>query len=56
MRPLSALCELSLGSLYRELGEPDAARRALASARSRLVSLDMTHWLPELEQELRACP
>ncbi len=51
MRPLSALCDLRLGSLYRELGRPDAARRALAAARSLLVSLDMTFWLPELEAE-----
>ncbi len=53
MKPLSALCNLRLGSLYRELGRGDASRTSLAAAEELIVSLDMTFWLRELEEEIR---
>jgi tetratricopeptide (TPR) repeat protein len=56
MKPLSALCRLRLGSLYRRLGRSDASRTSLEAARELLVSLHMTFWLRELEDELRAAP
>ncbi len=56
MRPLSALCRLRLGSLYRQLGRRDASRASLAAARELFVSLDLSVWFRELEDELRAAP
>lgn len=56
MRPLSALCHLRLGSLHRQLGRRDAAQVSLATARELLVSLDMTFWLRDLEEEVNTAP
>jgi predicted ATPase/class 3 adenylate cyclase len=55
MRPLQAHCHLGLGKLYRAIGRIDEARAGLSTAVEMYRSMDLTHWLPEAETELRKC-
>ena len=52
MRPLQAYGHLGLGTLYRRVGRPDAARAELSTAVSMLREMGMAFWLPEAEAEL----
>ena len=52
MRPLQAHCHLSLGKLYRRVGQLAEARAELNVAIDLYLTMGMTHWLPEAEAEL----
>jgi tetratricopeptide (TPR) repeat protein len=52
MRPLRALCHLSLGRLYRRLDHLEDARAELSAAISMTREMGMTRWLSEAETEL----
>jgi hypothetical protein len=45
MRPLAALCHLSLGNQLEERGRPEQSSGHLARAVAMLQQMDMTFWL-----------
>jgi class 3 adenylate cyclase/tetratricopeptide (TPR) repeat protein len=47
MRPLVAHCRLSLGKLYRHIGETEHARENLAAATTMYREMDMDFWLEQ---------
>jgi tetratricopeptide (TPR) repeat protein len=47
MRPLVAHCHLSLGKLYRHIGETEHARDNLAAATTMYREMDMDFWLEQ---------
>ncbi|MCI0549000.1 MAG: hypothetical protein L0027_17185, partial [Candidatus Rokubacteria bacterium] len=54
MRPIGALCHLTLGQVYEALQQGAEARRHLAAAAAVLQELEMPLWLPETEARLQA--
>ena len=54
MRPLTALCHLGLGSLWRLAGRAEEARSTLGTALALLANLGMASWQREAEAELDA--
>jgi tetratricopeptide (TPR) repeat protein len=52
MRPLQAHCHRGLDLLYAVTGQPEPARRALATALEMYRAMDMTFWLPQTETAL----
>jgi class 3 adenylate cyclase/tetratricopeptide (TPR) repeat protein/DNA-binding XRE family transcriptional regulator len=52
MRPLRALCHLSLGRLYRRPGHLEDARAELSAAILMTREMGMARWLSEAEDEL----
>ena len=53
MRPLVAHCHLGLGKLYRSTGKREQAREHLATATTLYREMGMTHWLEQVEVEMR---
>jgi tetratricopeptide (TPR) repeat protein len=54
MQPFVARCHLGLGTLYRKSGVPEKARTELTTAAGLLRSMEMTFWVAQAEEELRA--
>jgi class 3 adenylate cyclase/tetratricopeptide (TPR) repeat protein len=52
MRPLQAHCHLGLGTLYNQMGRVEQARLALSTALDLYRAMDMTFWLPQVEEAL----
>ena len=52
MRPLSAHCHLSLGTLHRKFGRADEAEAELNVAVDLYRATDMTVWLPKAQAAL----
>ena len=53
LRPLSALCQLSLGTLFQNTNRPEAARAHLTAAMTMLEQMDMRFWLASARECLR---
>jgi class 3 adenylate cyclase/tetratricopeptide (TPR) repeat protein len=54
MRPLQAHCWRGLGALYVQSGRAEQAHTACAAAGELYRALDMTFWLPQVEDELES--
>jgi len=52
MRPLTAHCQLGLGTLYSQIGRLEKARAALSMAIALYRAMEMTCWLPQAEAAL----
>jgi len=52
MRPLTAHCQLGLGTLYGQMGQLEKARAALSIAIALYRAMAMTFWLPQAEAVL----
>jgi tetratricopeptide (TPR) repeat protein len=52
MRPLQAHCHHGLGTLYAETGQREQARVELSAASEMYRSMEMTLWLPQVEEAL----
>jgi tetratricopeptide (TPR) repeat protein len=52
MHPLQAHCHRGLGTLYAATGQQEQARAALAAAIDLYHAMDMTFWLPQVEEAL----
>src|SRR5262249_28186855 len=52
MRPLSAHCHLSLGTLYAKIGQREPARAELSTAIALYRAMEMAFWLPQAEAAL----
>jgi tetratricopeptide (TPR) repeat protein len=53
MRPLVANCHLSLGKLYRRMGQGQQAQEHLTTATTMYREMDMRFWLEQAEAEMR---
>jgi tetratricopeptide (TPR) repeat protein len=53
MRPLVAHCHLGLGKLYRRTGQRQEAQEHLATATTMYREMEMTHWLEQVEREMK---
>jgi lipopolysaccharide biosynthesis regulator YciM len=52
MRPLQAHCHLTLGNLYRRVGQTEQACAAWSTAIEMYREMEMTFWLPQAEAAL----
>jgi hypothetical protein len=52
MRPLTAHCQLGLGTLYNQMEQPVKACAALSTAIALYRAMDMMFWLPQAEATL----
>jgi tetratricopeptide (TPR) repeat protein len=52
MRPLQAHCHRSLGMLYATRGQQEQARAELSTAMEMYRTMEMTFWLPQVEEVL----
>ena len=52
MRPLQAHCHRGLGMLYATTGQQELARTALSAALALYRAMDMTFWLPQVQEAL----
>jgi tetratricopeptide (TPR) repeat protein len=52
MRPLTAHCQLGLGTLYSQMGQLEKARAVLSTAIALYRAMEMTCWLPQAEAAL----
>jgi len=55
MRPLAALCRLSLGALAMAAGEPDEARASLSESIGELTAMRIATWRERAEALLAEC-
>jgi tetratricopeptide (TPR) repeat protein len=54
MRPLIAHCHRGLSTVYRRIGKRAQAREHLTVATTMYREMDMTFWLAQVEEEMRA--
>jgi hypothetical protein len=49
MRPIAAHCYFGLGTLYRNINNPEQARKNLTIATKMYRDMDMGYWLKQCE-------